>query len=82
MDRIDEVFTDPLFGNIILPGFPEYWDENNKAYAVLDARVLCNITRNLNVGLILKNTLNKEYSARPGDIQAPRNITLRLTADF
>ncbi len=82
MDRIDEVFTDLLFGNIILPGFPAYWDENNKPYAVLDARVLCNITRNLSAGLILKNALNKEYSGRPGDIQAPRNITLRLTADF
>ncbi len=82
MERIDEVFTDPLFGNIILPGFPEYWEENNKGYAVLDARVLCNITPFLSAGLIVKNMLNKEYMGRPGDIQPPRNITLRLTADF
>jgi len=82
MKRIDEVFTDPLYGNIILPGFPAYWEENNNGYAVLDARVLCNITAFLRVGLILKNALNKEYMGRPGDIQAPRNITLRLTADF
>jgi len=82
MKRIDEVFTDPLFGNIIMPGFPAYWEENNNGYAVLDARVLCNITAFLRVGLILKNALNKEYVGRPGDIQAPRNITLRLTADF
>lgn len=82
MERIDDVFTDPLFGNIILPGFPSYWEENNTGYAVLDARVLCNITPILSAGLILKNALNKEYLGRPGDIQPPRNITLRITADF
>ena len=82
MDRIDDVFTDPLFGNIILPGFPAYWDEHNNTNAVLDARVLCNITENFRAGLILKNALNREYSGRPGDIQPPGNITLRLTADF
>ena len=49
---------------------------------VLDARVLCNITENLTVRLIVKNALNREYSGRPGDIQPPRNISLRLTADF
>jgi len=82
MKRIDEVFTDPLFGNIILPGFPAYWEKKNNGYTVLDARVLCNITPFLRVGLILKNALNKENMGRPGDIQPPRNITLRLTADF
>ena len=82
MERIDEVFTDPLFGNIILPGFPQYWDENNSGYAVLDVRVLCNITPFLSAGLILKNAFNREYLGRPGDIQSPGNITLRLTADF
>ncbi|MFC2081055.1 TonB-dependent receptor domain-containing protein [Bacteroidota bacterium] len=82
MEKIDEVFTDPLFGNIILPGFPLYWEENNRANAILDVRLLCNITPNLNAGLFVKNLLNKEYLGRPGDIQPPRNITLRLTADF
>jgi outer membrane cobalamin receptor len=82
MERIDEVFTHPLYGNIILPGFPAYWEEKNKGYAVLDARVLCNITKFLRAGLILKNALNIEYMGRPGDIQPPRNLTLRLTAGF
>jgi hypothetical protein len=82
MNRIDEVFTDLKYGNIILPGFPAYWEDNNKAYATLDARVLCNITPWLNVGLMLKNALNREYLGRPGDIQAPANLTLRLTAGF
>jgi iron complex outermembrane receptor protein len=82
MDRIDDVFTDPLFGNIILPGFPAYWEENNTGFAVLDLRVLCNITSYLNIGLMWKNVLNNEYMGRPGDIRPPGNITLRLTAEF
>jgi iron complex outermembrane receptor protein len=82
MEKIDDVFTDPLFGELVLPGFPGYWKENNKGYAVLDARLLCNITEFLEAGLIFKNLLNREYMGRPGDIQPPGNITLRLTADF
>ncbi len=85
MERIDDVFIDntvPPVGNIILPGFPAYWEEHNKGYAVLDARVLCNITEIFSAGLIVKNALNKEYMGRPGDVQPPRNITLRLTAAF
>jgi iron complex outermembrane receptor protein len=82
MDRVDEVFVDPFFGNAILPGFPEYWKEYNRANPLFDARVLCNITPWMTVGLILKNALNREYPGRPGDIQPPRNMTLRLTADF
>jgi len=82
MERVDEVFTDPVYGNFILPGFPDYWDENYRGNVELDARVLCNITEIFSAGLIVKNVLNRENMGRPGDIQPPRNITLRLTAEF
>lgn len=82
MERIDEVFTDPLFGNFILPGFPDYWDEHNKGYFILDVRSNYQFTPVINAGLVMKNILNREYMGRPGDIQAPRNITLRLSFDF
>jgi outer membrane receptor protein involved in Fe transport len=82
MERVDEVFTDPLFGNLILPGFPDYWKGHNSTYAVLDVRVLCNITKFLRAAVVVKNIMDKEYMGRPGDIQPPRNITLRLTAEF
>jgi outer membrane cobalamin receptor len=82
MERIDEVFLDPLFGNLILHGFPDYWDEHNKGYFVLDARCNYQFTPVIKAGLVIKNILNREYMGRPGDIQAPRNITLRLSFDF
>jgi len=82
MERIDEVFLDPLFGNLILPGFPDYWDEHNEGYFVMDARWICQITSFMEAGLVMKNVFNREYMGRPGDIQPPRNVTLRLAIDF
>jgi len=80
--NIDAVFLDPLFGNIILPGFPEYWAMHNKGYAVLDGRLMIDITKNLNLAFLVKNIFNKEYMGRPGDIYPPRNLTLKLSASF
>ena len=82
MEKIDEVFLDNLFGNLILPGFPDYWDENNRAVFIADARCIFAITSSVKSGLVIKNIFNREYMGRPGDIQPPRNITLRLSLDF
>ena len=82
MERIDEVFLDPLYGNLILPGFPDYWEEHNKGTFVLDARWSCQITYFLKAGLVMKNIFNREYMGRPGDIQPPRNVTLRFCFEF
>ena len=82
MENIDEVFLDPLFGELILPGFPAYWNSNNKGYVVMNARLLYNITEIINLGLIAKNLLNKEYMGRPGDIRPPRNIAIQLSFNF
>ncbi|HEC44504.1 MAG TPA: TonB-dependent receptor [Bacteroides sp.] len=82
MENIDEVFLDPLFGELILPGFPAYWNSNNKGYVVMNARLLYDITEIINLGLIAKNLLNKEYMGRPGDIRPPRNIAIQLSFNF
>jgi len=82
MVNIDEVFLDPFFGNLILPGFPDYWEENNRAVLVVDARLIYRLTPWLKAGLAGKNLFNREYVGRPGDIQAPRNITLKLSFDL
>jgi iron complex outermembrane receptor protein len=82
MEKIDEVFLDNLYGNLILPGFPDYWEENNGAIFVADARCIYKLTGFMKIGLVVKNIFNREYVGRPGDIQPPRNITLRLAFDF
>ena len=82
VENIDAVFLDPLFGELILPGFPDYWENHNKGYTIFDSRILYDITKHISLALITKNIFNKEYMARPGDIYPPRNVTLKLNINF
>lgn len=78
MINVDEVFLDPLTGNMLLPGFPDYWEENEPSYSLLDLRMGWNITEMIRLSCMLRNVLNVEYLGRPGDIGRPRNLTLQL----
>lgn len=82
MINVDEVFLDPFIGNILLPGFPDYWEENENAYSLVDLRLGWNITEILRITAILRNAFNVEYLGRPGDIGKPRNITLQVRLNF
>jgi iron complex outermembrane receptor protein len=82
MINVDEVFLDPQIGNLILPGFPGYWENHSVAYTLLDFRLGWNITEMIRISSILKNAFNVEYLGRPGDIGPPRNITLQLRLVF
>jgi len=82
MENIDEVFLNPIIGELILPGFPDYWAQHNNGYTIMNARILYDVAAFMNVGLILRNLTNKEYMGRPGDIRPPRNITFQLTFRF
>lgn len=81
-ERIDEVFTDPLVGNMILPGFPEYWKDHQKAYWIVNTRIAFMISPRGELTLHVKNLLNMEYIIRPGDIGPPRNFSLQLSWDY
>ena len=78
MINVDEVFLNPLTGNLLLPGFPDYWEENIPAYTLVDFRLGWNITDMIRITAILKNAFNVEYLGRPGDLGRPRNISLQL----
>ncbi len=82
MKNIDQVFTDPVMGNLILPGYPDYRQEHRKGYAVLDQRISYQANDNLKIAIITKNVFNSEYIGRPGDIRPPRNITFQLSVNF
>lgn len=82
MLRVDDVFLQSLEGRYILPGFPEYWKENNKGYLVADVRIAYNLSERLSLSAIVKNLTNREYMGRPGDVQPPRWFSLRLSANL
>ncbi len=80
--NIDDVFLNELTRESILPGFYDYWTHDNKAYAVLDGNLGYQISKLFNLSLAVKNITNTIYMGRPGDIQAQRNYSLRLSGSF
>jgi len=82
MINVDDVFLDPIIGNLLLPGFPDYWEDHENRYSLLDARLGLNITEMIRITAICSNLFNKEYLGRPGDIGRPRNFSLQLRLVF
>ena len=78
MERIDEAFEARIVGVEIFPGLKDYRLENNSGAFVMDLRLAYQVTPFFRVSLLARNLLNKEYMGRPGDLQPPRNITLRV----
>jgi outer membrane receptor protein involved in Fe transport len=82
MVNVDDVFIDPLVGNLIQPGFPEYWKNHSGGYSLVDARLGWDIKEWIRVNTLLRNVFNTEYLGRPGDLGPPRNITLQMRFKF
>lgn len=82
MINVDEAFISPVLGNNILPGFPDYWENQAGGYLVADLRLGWNISRVFRINALLKNAFNKEYLGRPGDIGPPRQFSLQLRLTF
>ncbi len=82
MINVDEVFIDEFLGDMLQPGFPDYWYENSGGYTLIDFRLGWNITHMFRINTILKNAYNVEFLGRPGDIGPPRNLTLQAKITF
>jgi iron complex outermembrane receptor protein len=80
--NIDDVFLNPDTREDILPGFYDYWMENNTGYFLMDGSIGYSISKPLKISLALKNITNTEYMGRPGDIQPHRNFSIRLSGRF
>lgn len=82
MLRVDDVFTNILTRENILPGFYDYWTENNSGYLLLDARLAFRLNDMIQLSLMVKNLGNVEYMGRPGDVQPQRSYLMRLTVSL
>ncbi len=80
--NIDNVFLDPLTRESILPGFYDYWTQNNSWYMVLNGHIAYQLNDNLKLSFQVKNLTNKEYMGRPGDIAPQRFYSLQLSGSF
>jgi len=73
---------DRVFETLIVPGLLEYREQNQQGNTIVSARVGYTIKEHFRVTLVGNNLLNAEYSNRPGLIEAPRNVSLRLDYNF
>jgi outer membrane receptor protein involved in Fe transport len=80
--NIDNVFLNPDTRESILPGFYDYWNQDNKGYFLADGNLGYKITGNLDLSFVVKNIANTEYIGRPGDIQPQRNFSIRLSGKY
>lgn len=79
---IDDVFTNELTREEILPGFYDYWLEHNTAQCIADLFVSFRTSRGFVFSAGVKNLTNTEYMGRPGDIQPQRQFSLQISAMF
>ncbi len=82
MINVDEIFIDPLIGDLLQPGFPDYWRTRAGGYVLVDFRLGWEVGRHIRLTALLKNAFNKEYLGRPGDLGAPRSFSLQLRLLF
>ncbi|HBE43605.1 MAG TPA: hypothetical protein DDW27_20900, partial [Bacteroidales bacterium] len=80
--NIDDVFLNPATSEQFLPGFANYWQNDNKGFITTDVIAGYRISEKLTISFAVKNVTNTEYMGRPGDIQPHRNFSLRLSGNF
>ncbi|HSV87026.1 MAG TPA: TonB-dependent receptor [Bacteroidales bacterium] len=79
---IDDVFLNPMTREAILPGFYDYWNNNNRGHLLSDFSLGYHFGDNYTLSVAIKNLTNAEYMGRPGDIQPPRHFSLRFSGRF
>ncbi|HAJ99826.1 MAG TPA: hypothetical protein DCM62_07360 [Bacteroidales bacterium] len=77
--NIDDVFINPATAENILPGFHSYWQQNNRGHILKDLGLTYHVDHAYSISIAIKNLSNEEYMGRPGDIQPPRHISLRVS---
>jgi len=72
------IMIDPDAPVTIFPGMREYREKYDNGKLCFNFRFGYQLTDKIRTSVILKNAFNREYSGRPGDVRAPRNITFQL----
>ncbi|KAA3620927.1 MAG: TonB-dependent receptor [Bacteroidetes bacterium] len=70
------------FFNVFLPGIAKFREDHNNGFTVMNARAAFNFTDNLKFSVLMGNITNILYTQRPGLLEAPRNMTVRLDYKF
>ena len=87
MDAIDRILEQDLRPILGAGGQPflsigEFRRAHNKGFTTLDIRAAYFFTPKIKLTLIGANLTNTEYTYRPGLLEAPRNVQVRLDYQF
>jgi len=73
MLAIDKIF------DLVIPGVHNFRADHNTGFHVFGLRVARSFYQEtLTTGIYLNNVFNREYTYRPGLLEAPRNISLKI----
>lgn len=61
-----------------IPGIIRFRDANDQGHTVIDLRVARRWNERFKTSLLLNNALNEAYILRPGLMEAPRSLSLRI----
>lgn len=78
--NIDKRLETP-FDGVDLFKIQAFRERNNNGYQLVDLR-LGGVYKSLGINFILSNVLNQNYTIRPGLLEAPRNLTVRIDYNF
>ncbi|MEQ8703343.1 MAG: TonB-dependent receptor [Phaeodactylibacter sp.] len=76
IEAIDAAFL------LFISGLQDFRERNDRGFTVVNLRGSYQLTESVKLSLLLNNLLNQAYSPRPGIMEAPRNLTMRLDFDF
>lgn len=74
-------FIDPLF-LIAIPKIDKFVEAHQKGDLVMGMRAGYDVSDKIGLNFLIKNLTNKEYSTRPGRMEAPRSFTLQVKFQF
>lgn len=82
MEQVDETFTSPFLGNLILPGYGDYRNARRMGDYILDLRMALQLSESSKLAFLMNNALNREYSNRPGNVLPPRTFIIQYSFKF
>lgn len=72
IEAIDFIFA------AIVDGLGTYREKNNEGYLVNNLRSSYKFSESVKLSLLFNNVFNEDYAIRPGLMESPRNLTLRM----
>ncbi|MFY0672661.1 MAG: TonB-dependent receptor [Bacteroidia bacterium] len=70
--------VDAIFEAFVVPGLKDFREENNAGVFISNFRLSYRHNQHFRFSFLANNAFNKQYSLRPGLMEAPRNFSLRL----